>query len=282
MTITIDPKLLQQRIAQLPAWPRVAAQALAALRDDATGAGECARCVGHDQALTARVLRLANSAFYGLPGRVASVTGAIQLLGRRTLGAALMAATANVQFNAIRCEGFDFDGFWRHSIGTAIAAESIARIRMLDDETAFTAGLLHDIGRLALAAHFPDEAAAVLSQARGSDLPWLEAERGTLATDHATIGATIAAHWRFPALVQTAIANHHKPLGTNGAVGMDDAIHIADAMVHALDLSGDSSEAVPDVDPLAWRRLGLNADQALALLQRTEQGVEVLCRALAH
>jgi putative nucleotidyltransferase with HDIG domain len=282
MKLAIDSALLQRRISQLPSWPRAAAQALESLRDEATGADECARCIGHDQALTARVLRLANSAFYGVPGRVASVNSAIQMLGKRTLGAALTAATANTQFNAIGCAGFDYDSFWRHAVGTAIAAESIARARLFDDEAAFTAGLLHDIGRLALAAHFPQEAAAVLTLARDSDLPWLEAEHRTLDTDHATIGASIAAYWRFPSPVQAAIASHHRPQPSSGAAGLDDVIHVADAMAHALDLAGDPHEAVPEVDPQSWQRLALNAEQVLALLQRTEQGVGELCRALAN
>ena len=282
MKTTIDPALLQQRIAQLPAWPRAAAQALAALRDDATGADECARCIGHDQALTARVLRLANSAFYGVPGRVASVNSAIQMLGKRTLGAALTAATANAQFNAIVHDGFDFDGFWRHSVGTAIAAEAIARLRLLDDEAAFTAGLLHDIGRLALAAHFPQETASVAALARGHDLTWLEAERMALTTDHAAVGATIAAQWRFPEIVQVAIAAHHQPQPSGSDASMADVIHVADAMAHALDLAGDVHEAVPEVDPQAWQRLGLTTEQAAPLLVRIEQGVLALCNALAH
>jgi putative nucleotidyltransferase with HDIG domain len=282
MKTTIDPALLQRRIAQLPAWPRAAAQALAALRDDNSSADECARCIGHDQALTARVLRLANSAFYGVPGRVASVNSAIQMLGKRTLGAALTAATANAQFNAIACDGFNFDGFWRHAMATAIAAESIARVRLLDDEAAFTAGLLHDIGRLALAAHFPHETADVAALARAHDLQWLQAERMALTTDHAAVGATIAAQWRFPEVVQAAIAAHHQPEPSDSDASMADVIHVADAMAHALDLAGDAHEAVPDVDPQAWQRLGLTTEQAAPLLQRIEQGVLALCNALAH
>jgi putative nucleotidyltransferase with HDIG domain len=278
----IDAALLQQRIAQLPALPRAAAQALAALRDESAGAEECARCIGRDQALTARVLRLANSAFYGVPGRVASVSGAIQLLGRRTLSATLTAATLTAQFTDLSCAGFDFDGFWRHALGTALAAEGIARMRVLDEEVAFTAGLLHDIGRLALVAHFPREMAAVLGVAAERDMPLMDAEREVLVTDHAAIGVAIASHWRFPAEVQAAIAAHHQPPPASAEPTMADVIHVADAMVHALDLAGDAHESVPDVDTSAWRRVGLAPEQALSLLQRTEEGVAALCDALKH
>lgn len=280
-TTPIDMAQLQQRIAQLPALPRAAAQALAMLRDDNAGAEECARCIGTDQALTARVLRLANSAFYGVPGRVDSVNRAIQMLGKRTLRAALTTVALSGQFSAIQCEGFRFDGFWRHTIGTAIGAEAIARACALDDESAFTAGILHDIGRLALAAHFPRETAAMLELARMHDLPPLEAERLALGTDHAAIGASIALHWHFPDAVQAAISAHHGPQHDGGAPGMADVIHVADAIVHALDLAGEANESVPDIDAQAWQRLGLSADQVLQLFQCIDQGVTALCAALA-
>ena len=276
----IDLGSLQQRIAQLPALPRAAAEALALLRDESSGADECARCIGTDQALTARVLRLANSAFYGVPGRVGSVNRAVQMLGKRTLRGALTTVVLSGQFSAIQCEGFRFDGFWRHTIGTAIGAEAIARTCGLDDETAFTAGVLHDIGRLALAAHFPRETAVMLELARTRDLPWLEAERLALGTDHAEIGASIASHWHFPAAVQAAIAAHHLPQHNGGTTGMADVIHVADAIVHALDLAGEAGEAVPDIDAQAWQRVGLSADKALELFQCIEQGVTALCAAL--
>lgn len=278
---TIDLVQLQRRIAQLPALPRAAAEALAMLRDESAGTDECARCIGHDQALTARVLRLANSAFYGVPGRVGSVNSAIQMLGKRTLRAALTTVALSGQFNAIRCEGFHFKAFWRHAIGTAIAAEAIARARVLDEETAFTAGLLHDIGRLALAAHFPRETAAALELVRTRDVSWLEAEQQALSTDHAAIGASIASHWHFPAAVQAAIAAHHRPPHGAGEAAMADVIHVADAMVHALDLAAEASEAVPDVEPQAWQRVGLAGDQVMQLFQCIEHGVTALCSALA-
>jgi putative nucleotidyltransferase with HDIG domain len=277
----IDLALLQQRIAQLPALPRAAAEALAMLRDEDSGADDCARVIGTDQALTARVLRLANSAFYGVPGRVSSVNRAVQMLGKRTLRGALTTVAVGGQFSAIQCEGFCFDGFWRHTIGTAIAAEAIARTRALDDETAFTAGVLHDIGRLALAAHFPHETAAMLELARVHDLPLLEAERLALGTDHAVIGATIASHWNFPGAVQAAIAAHHLPPQDGNNAGMADVIHVADAIVHALDLAGEACESVPDIDAQAWQRVGLSAEQALELFSCIEQGVIALCAALA-
>jgi putative nucleotidyltransferase with HDIG domain len=278
---TLDVTSLQQRIAQLPALPRAATEALAVLNDDDSGPEDCARAISTDQALTARVLRLANSAFYGVPGRVGSVNRAIQVLGKRTLRGALTTAAVSGQFSAIACEGFRFDGFWRHTIGTAIGAEAIARACTLDDETAFTAGVLHDIGRLALAAHFPRETAATLELARAQDLPWLEAERIALGTDHAAVGAAIAQHWHFPHAVQAAIAAHHLPRSDSGGPSLADVIHVADAIVHALDIAGEPTEAVPEIDAQTWQRVGLSPEQVLELFQSVEQGVTALCVALA-
>jgi putative nucleotidyltransferase with HDIG domain len=277
----LDLATLQQRIAALPALPKAAAEAIAALRDDDSSAEDCARCIGRDPALTARVLRLANSAFYGVPGRVASIQGAIQMLGRRTLGTALTAAAVTSQFSGLQCEGFHFDAFWRHALATAITAEAIARLRVLDEEMAFTAGLLHDIGRLALAAHFPQQMTHVLALAQARDAWAIDVEREVLATDHAQIGVAIASHWHFPAEVQAAIAAHHQPVASAVAT-IADVVHVADAIVHALDIAGDPHEAVPEVDLAAWARVALTPEQSLSLFECTEEGVAVLCSALAN
>ncbi|NRF71820.1 HDOD domain-containing protein [Aquincola sp. S2] len=283
----IDPGVLQQRVAALPALPKAALDALAALRDDDTSAEHCAAQIARDPALAARTLRLANSAFYGLAGRVGSVRDAVNMLGRRTLCSAITAAVVSDQIREVRCEGFDFAGFWRHAAGVAIAARAVARELQLDEEAAFTVGLLHDIGRLALAAYFPQQLAAVLRRARAEDLPPCELEEPLMHVDHAELGAAIIAQWRLPAAVVDAVRHHHRPPLPASAKGasppradLADVAHLADAVAHALDLSEAEDEAVPQVDLAAWGRLGLKPAQFHKIFQQTEQGVAALGQAL--
>lgn len=282
-TAQIDPALLRRQLGELPALPQAVMEVLAILRRENASAADCAERIARDQAMTVRTLRLANSAFYGMPGRVATIHDAVHMLGRRTLGALLTTAAVSAQFGRCRCPGFDFQAFWRHALGTAIAAQSLARELASDDDLAFTAGLLHDVGRLALATYFPAELGAALAKARADDAPLLVAERSVLGIDHTQVGAMIAARWHFPAAVAEAISAHHAPPAPAGPAthaSLTDLVHVADAIAHALDLSGADDEMVPDIETSAWARLALSPMQCLRVFERTETGVAALCQAL--
>ncbi len=277
----IDGEQVRQRVRELPPLPKAALDALAALRDDETSSQHCADLIGRDQALVARTLRLANSAFYGVPGRVGTTRDAVHLLGRRTLGSVITVATLSQQFSGQACPGFSFAGFWRHAMAAALASRSVARCLQAPDETAFTTGLLHDVGRLALAAYFPLQMAAAIRAQRDEGQAKVEAENATLGTDHVEVGAQIATHWNFPAEVSQAIAGHHTPrAGPGGSASLADTVHVADAIAHALDLAGDADELVPELDRGAWNRVALPTSAVLTIFRDTEAGVAELCRVM--
>jgi putative nucleotidyltransferase with HDIG domain len=289
-TSEADTEHILQHIQTLPALPQAAVQALAALRDDNSSPEHCAEQIGRDLALAARTLKLANSAFYGLAGRVSGLRDAVTMLGRRTLCSAVTAVVVSEQLQAQRCEGFDFSDFWRHAAGTAIAARCIARSLRLDEETAFTAGLLHDIGHLALAAHFPEQLAPLLKQAAVLDKPVYQVEQECRAHDHAELGARLIEQWRLPATVAAAVRHHHRPplpRSERGpvtlrpeAADLADVVHAADAIAHALDLSGAAEESVPAIDLASWGRLNLKRAALPGIFAETEEGVVALCSAL--
>lgn len=287
----ICPEGLARRVSQLPVLPQAVLQALALLRSDTASDGDCAERIAVDAAMTARTLRLANSAFYGVSGRVATIRDAVLLLGRRTLGTLL--ATAAVADSLARSDmghgpervdaARHMGRFWRHALASALAAQALASRRPPDQEVAFTTGLLHDIGQLVLSAHHGPALRAVRDTAAADDADMLAFERALLGLDHAEVGAMVARHWRFPAEVVQAIGAHHAvtPEGpVDGPVTLADLVHVADAIAHALDLEGEPDEAVPMIDGTSWRRVGLGADEALTLLRDVDNGVRMLSRSL--
>jgi len=261
----IDPALLQQRIAQLPALPRAAAEALAALRDEATGADECARCIGRDQALTARVAAPSQLGLLWRAGPRGQRQWRNQMLGRRTLGAALSAATLERAVQRHPLEGFGLRGLLapRHRHPRS-AAEAIARARVLDDEMG-----VHPAGCCTTSAawRWPPlsaRTATVLDRPRAR-LPWLEAERLALGTDHAAIGAAIALHWHFPRRCRQPIGRA-PPTAAPAPRQHGRCDPRGRPLVHALDLAGDAHEPCPRSTRRAWQRVG-DARPGDALLQ---------------
>lgn len=278
-TLHIAPETLRQRVRELPAMPEAVRRVQATLQDEDARADDCAEHIARDQALAAKTLRLANSAFYGVPGRVATIQDAVQVLGLRTLSTLLQAAALTGGLGRSVSKAFQAGEFWRNSIGTAICARALASELRLDPNVAFTAGLLHDIGRLALATHFPDQFNAALALQLREKLPPLQAERQVMGADHAQVGALVAAHWHYPADIAQAIAQHHGPEPRKApGITVIDAVHVADAISHAVAATKD--DKLPPLAPPAWERLGLGGEQYLGVVAQTRAGVESLCQAL--
>lgn len=280
MLRTNEAEALLARIRDLPVLPQALADLMKAMQREDVAIDQLAATISHDQALTAKTLRLANSSFYGMPRRITSIRDAIGVLGLRNLGMALTAAGVSGCFALPQCRGFDLVAHWRHAVACALCARHAARVIGLDDTAAFTAGLLHDIGRLALASGLPETLAPVYEHRRLLDCQMDEAERALLGTDHADIGATIAMRWHFGSDVVEAIRHHHAPPGSTSAT-LTDVVHAANAIVHALDLSGVPDDMVPALAPDAWNRLGLDAGACHRLFAQTEAELNDLCEALS-
>lgn len=274
---------VQSCVETLPALPQAVREVMQALQQDDVSVERSVHLIEQDQSLAARTLRVANSAFYGMPGRVGRIGDAVTLLGLRAVSGVLLAVSFSNGLDTTRCAGFSFRAYWRHSMATALAARLLAPRLRLDPDEGFVAGLLHDIGKLVLAAHFPAEGAQAIALASSADVSDVESERATLGLTHAEIGAVLVRHWRFPVGVAQAVEHHHQPSAASdpAARTLAELIEVANAVAHALDLAEDPLEVVPALDPVLWLRLDLSDAAALTLLAGVEQGVEDMCRALA-
>ncbi len=283
MTMQVNSNELRQRVRDLAAMPQVVHEVLAAMRDAGVSIDAVAARVGHDPALVARTLRVANSPFYGLAGRIGSIRDALRVVGLRRLGTVLMAASVSDCFPPPACRGFVFKSFWGHSFATAICAQALAAACHLDEGSAFTAGLLHDIGRLVLATYYPRQLEAAIADAQLRDVAPLDGERAVLALDHCEVGAWVAAHWHFADVVVDAIGHHHEPPPRDAAAAptLGDLIHVADGIAHALDLTREPDEMVPPMALGAWTRLGLQPEAFLTVFTHTELASAAFSETLA-
>ncbi len=236
--------------------------------------------IARDQALAARTLRLANSSFYGLQSAVRTIPQAITVLGFDSVRSLVVSAGVIDCFTPAAGSSFDYRAFWRHAIGTALAARALARCCGKSPEFAFVAGLLHDVGVLVLMTRFGTEYAAALAHQLETDCPLPEAERAVLELDHTTVGRVLAQQWKFPGMLQRAIANHHQPM--DGDLGdLPAIVHVASCLVHGLDLAGVEREMA--VIPLRkpWDSLRLDAAALRRVLDDTVSEFDEACQILA-
>lgn len=268
---------LQHAARSLPSLPRVVHEALRAMQDERLGSAVIAERLACDPALTARTLRAANTAFYGVSGRVATVQTAIAVLGLSSVAALLTAAAASSLFRvALGEHAFDLHRFSRHSVTSAALARGLAARAGLDPDLAFIAALLHDVGDLALASAFPAEHGLAHRHARDADLPLLEAERAVLGTDHVEAGVLLAHRWHLPNAIAEVIAHHH---ASTAQAGLPALVQVADALAYGLG-DGDDMDAVPDMTVAAWTGLALDIDDCRNVLRECAGDIESLCQVL--
>ncbi|MEO6422184.1 MAG: HDOD domain-containing protein [Candidatus Nitrotoga sp.] len=250
---------------RLPALPEVVLDLMNYLQRSEVDVGQVAYRIEREPALTAKLLRVANSSFYGLQRQVGTIPDALTVLGLRAAHTLIIGAAVVTHFQTVIVAGYDQRAFWLHSVGTAICARALARELGYNMENAFTAGLLHDIGRLILAARFPENYRNVMAYRAEHDCYPIEAEQEILGFDHTQIGATLAVRWKFPAEIALAIANLINPMEmpTNSLV---DLIHVADIMAYVLDFSGGNEDLVPCLSDVAWKRLGIGWNEFKRLL----------------
>lgn len=267
--MTITSEQLIQGLDDLPSLPAVVMELLSNIDQEDIDISVLAKKVSTDQALTAKTLRLANSSAFGLQIKATTIGQAMTYLGFQSTRNLIMAAAMTGCFPSGRCPSFDDKAFWRLSIATAACARVLARHMRFNQDVAFTAGLLHGIGRLVLVTRYPEQYDAVLRERTRVDGDLLETERTLLGIDHVLAGAALAEHWQFSGTMQQAIAFHHAP-ETPGAGFLATIVHVSNAVAHALDLAGDADELVPAVSSVAWTALGLSEEVWLHVFRETE------------
>jgi putative nucleotidyltransferase with HDIG domain len=216
------------RVDMLPSAPKAFQEILACLQRPTASVAEAARIIGRDAAMTANVIKLVNSAFFGSRQPITTANRAVAYLGLDTLGALVLGHSAFKSGETTGIAGFSLERLWQHSLDTAAAARSVAlheKWSPAQAEEAFLAGMLHDVGKVVFATR----------AAAASDDPVMSAEQKTahMEAHHAEVGAYLLGLWGFPNSIVEAVAFHHLPSQTAGeGLRMPALIHIADRLVH--------------------------------------------------
>jgi putative nucleotidyltransferase with HDIG domain len=247
-------KRITESIISLPTLPTVVSKMIDLVDNPRTSAASLARLISSDQALTARILKLANSAYYGFPREITTVNMAIVVLGFNTVkDVGLSLSVFEVFKDTHSSPYFKSTEFWQHSIACGVAAKAVARrlLPRLAGE-AFVAGLLHDIGKVILNQYLHTEFETIMQrvqEGRGLD----EAEIEILATTHGQVGGWLAEKWNLPEMIAESIGYHHKPWEAPHYPVMVAIVAIANYLCHISKIGNSGRSAVLPLDERVWQ-----------------------------
>lgn len=228
--LTLESLLAQDQ--ELPSLPEIYIRVSEQLENDKVTAQQIGDTVQTDPAISSRLLTMVNSAYYGLPHRVSSIAQAISLLGRLRLKHILIGSVLGGMFRGIKSDAFSMQEFWEHSIKTAIIARQLA-IRSPDisePEELFSAGLLHDIGRLILANMMPDQLIEAEQLEVSKRIDTIQAETEVMGFDHTMVSVGLMQHWGFPEVLRECARNHHQVEHTGEHAAASRIIYLANRL----------------------------------------------------
>ena len=280
MTLEADPRPkvadVLKKVTTIATLPEVTSQIIKTVEDPKSTAQQLHKIVSHDPALVTRILKVVNSAFYGLPGQIGSIERAIVILGLNGIKNIAVAASLGQLFRgAILCDGVSANDLWIHCIATAVAARDLARnMKVPIADEAFLAGLIHDIGLLVSLQVYPEKLREVCNAARRNGADFLNLERSIIGLDHQQLGMGLAEQWKFPRGCQLVAGYHHNPQAlADQSRQLVAIVHVADTLCcqskHGMNLTAAhqslSHERLAElrIDPIAVSQTQNRLDQLI-------------------
>ncbi len=276
------PEDLVKGVVKLISLPEIYIRVTQVLEDPNHNAKQLGDVISHDPALTARILRIVNSAYYALATEVELVSRAVSIIGEDDLRNLVLATSAVDTFKRIPNQLVDIDLFWRHSVHTGIIARLLSKhCNVLHGERLFVAGMLHDIGKLILYFKEPELSQQVLIEAAESDGRLYHAEKNIIGYTHGDVGAALIKAWKLSEMLRETVAYHHTPLKARKHPLETAIVHIANCIVNAIDPDVPTDEHLlddfPEFEPETLKVTGLDLRVLPRVMdQAWEQAAEVL------
>lgn len=244
-------------IKDIPTLPTIVFELNELLQDPNTPITDISDIIEKDQAMSLRVLKLVNSAFYGIHKEVNDIGNAIVLLGFNTVRNAIVSLGVINSFSGIKSlEGFDIRDFWKHSLAVAVVSKGLAeKTKIASPDSCFVGGLLHDIGKVILAQYFQDLFEKVWNATKKENISFYEAEKKEISIDHAIIGAHLATNWELPESFIDVIRWHHDVRNDSESKKMILIIYLSDIIVNSYDADPDCNIDLSRMHPAASKFL---------------------------
>lgn len=267
------------RVDSLPPLPDTALKLMSVMNDPRSGMDQIVEAVKYDQAVTSNVLKLCNSAFFGLSRKVTSLNDAMLTLGTVKVLQLVLSVHTN---SMLTCEqkgyGLVAGALWRHSVAVALASSIFSRrLKQPNASLAFTAGLLHDVGKVVLSEYVGDKFADIIRRVTDEGASFTEAEHDVLGFSHEEIGGMVAEKWRLPETIVRCIRYHHTPGELDPPDAMVDTVYLANTLCLLLGIGLGEDGLCSRADETVMQRYGLSEPdleevgvQMMIELQRVE------------
>jgi putative nucleotidyltransferase with HDIG domain len=238
--------------------PAAAMKLLTLLKDENTSNAQIEQILRYEPGLTANILKLTNSAFFGLPTKIGSIRQAILLIGWKKLVQIVLASCVSAIIDK-PVQGYDLSAgdLWRHSVAVSVASEILMKeLKLSVPEEVFTAALLHDVGKMVLGRYVKEDIAVIDGEGM-QEVPFEQVERSMFGIDHAEIGANILRRWSFPPAMISAVRWHHDPDAAPKPNHLIDVVHVADVLclMSGIGMGREGLQYRPS--PAACERVGL-------------------------
>ena len=253
------PEEMVKGMVKLVSLPHVCIRVNLMVDDPSFTSRDIGDVISQDASLTVRLLKIANSAFYGFPGKIETVSRAVTIIGSHELRDLVLAVSAVRTFSNIPIDLANMASFWRHSMFCGIVARIIAKkCDILHTERLFISGLLHDIGQLIIYHKMPELSRKILRRIDLTDESSHLVEESFLGFNHGAVGAELMNLWNLPSSLTNSIRHHHSPGQAEEDELEASIIHIANAITHIAELEHLRETEVDRVDPFAWKRTNLD------------------------
>jgi HD-like signal output (HDOD) protein len=253
------PEALLKGWVELSSLPFIYIKINNAINDHHSSIKDISDIISGDPSLTTRLLRLVNSAFYGFTSKIDTVSRAILAVGTNQLRDLALATSVLSLFKGIPAGLVSMESLWRHSVACGLAAKmlSTARRRETNVERFFTAGIIHDIGRIVIYKMMPDAAQEMILRCRVNNESLYLVEKEVIGFDHADLGRALAQLWNLPASLEEMIACHHSPSEARLYPVEACVVHIADYIAHEMQLGDSGEQYIPPLDKKVWKLVGI-------------------------
>jgi putative nucleotidyltransferase with HDIG domain len=268
---------LVNNASNLVSLPEVSLRVNELANDPDSTADDMGKVISQDPALVARMLKIANSAFYGLSTEVETITRAIAILGVNKIRDLVISTAASDTFDGIPNDLITMQDFWHHSLYCGLLAQILAKkSKKAKAESIFIAGLLHDIGQLLMFNQLPEKShETILLLMEGSEeLETYEAERHVFGFDHMQVGAALVKNWKLAPVLEECVEFHHEPQNAKNFPVEVALINIANAVAVMADFdSMDENDEIPRINPLSWELTGLSKDDLPDAIKKAQQEI---------